>query len=101
MPKQDPASHMTLGEHLEELRRRLIIAILGLIPIVALALLFGTKMLAWILRPAMKALAAHGDAQQMILTDPLEGFSVYMRVATIASVVVGSPWLLYQLWKFV
>lgn len=101
MPKQDPEAHMPLGDHLDELRRRLIIALVGLLPIIALALVFGQRLLKFILEPAYDALAAHGDARQMILTGPLEGFSAYMKVSVIAAITLGSPWLLYQLWKFV
>lgn len=92
---------MSLGEHLEELRRRVIIALFGLVPIIILSMVFGTQMLSVIMEPVMDALAAHGDARQMILTGPTEGFAVYMKVAMLASVVVGSPWIIFQLWKFV
>ncbi len=92
---------MPLGDHLEELRRRLIIALVGLLPIIAVALVFGQQLLMFILQPAYDALLAHGDARQMILTGPLEGFSAYMKVSVIAAITLGSPWVLYQLWKFV
>ncbi len=101
MPKQDPQSNMPLGDHLDELRRRLIIALAGLLPIIAVALVFGQQLLKFILEPAYDALAAHGDARQLILTGPLEGFSAYMKVSVIAAITLGSPWLLYQLWLFV
>jgi sec-independent protein translocase protein TatC len=92
---------MPLGDHLDELRRRLLIALVGLLPIIALALVFGQQLLGFILEPAKDALAARGDARQMILTGPLEGFSAYMKVSVIAAITLGSPWLLYQLWLFV
>jgi len=101
MPKQEPEAQMTLGEHLEELRKRVIIALLGLIPIIILAFVFGKELLEVITRPVKDALLARGDAGQMILTGPAEGFAVYMKVAMLAAVVVGAPWLIYQLWKFV
>ncbi|HYE60783.1 MAG TPA: twin-arginine translocase subunit TatC [Phycisphaerales bacterium] len=92
---------MSLGEHLEELRRRVIIALLGLVPIIVLAFVFGKPLLDVITKPVTDALRAHGEAGQMILTGPAEGFAVYMKVAILAAVVVGAPWLIYQLWKFV
>jgi sec-independent protein translocase protein TatC len=92
---------MTLGEHLEELRKRVVIALLGLVPIVVLAFLFGKHLLDLITKPVKAALIAHGEAGQMIFTGVTEGFAVYMKVAMLAAIVVGAPWLVYQLWKFV
>lgn len=91
---------MTLGEHLDELRRRMIYAMLGLAPIVALAFYFGDHLLDFILEPARNAL--HHDNQPDITAfSPIETFSAYMRVSVIAAIVVGSPWIFYQVWRFV
>ncbi len=91
---------MTLGEHLDELRRRLIYALLGLFPIVGAALYFGEFLLNFILDPARRALS-RGDQPAITAFGPTETFSAYMRVSIIVAVVVGSPWIFFQLWKFV
>jgi sec-independent protein translocase protein TatC len=101
MAKRNTEAHMSLGEHLEDLRGRVIHALLGLIPIIVLALVFGKEILSFVLQPAYDALKDHGDSTQLILTGPLEGFGTYMKVSIIAAIIVGSPWVLYQLWKFV
>lgn len=92
---------MTLGEHLNELRRRLMVSILGLIPILILAMVFGQKLLALLLAPAQEALRQHNFPGALQTTSPLELFFTYFNVSLIAAVVVGSPWLLFQLWLFV
>ena len=92
---------MTFGEHLEELRSRLIVALLGLLPIILVAFGFGTWLLDFLVVPAQVALRERGLPPMLQATGPLETFGAYMRVAFIAAIVVGSPWLLWQLWIFV
>lgn len=96
----DP-SHMPLGDHLDELRRRLLYGLVGLVPIVVVALIFGERLLGFLLEPAQDALRRSGQSEMLQQTSPLEVFGTYMKVSLIAAAVVGSPWLLYQLWRFV
>jgi len=91
---------MTLGQHLDELRKRLVWALAGLVPLVALAFSFGEQLLQYVLAPARKALA-DSDQPDMVAISPLETFSAYMRVSFITALVVGSPWIFYQIWRFV
>ncbi|MDX2131081.1 MAG: twin-arginine translocase subunit TatC [Planctomycetota bacterium] len=102
MPAQKAnQSHMPLGDHLEELRRRLIWALAGLLPIAMVALGFGSYLLAFLVEPAKSALRDAGQPDMLIGTGPLETFATYMKVSLIAAVIVGSPWIIYQLWRFV
>jgi sec-independent protein translocase protein TatC len=101
MAKPQQQSVMPLGDHLEELRRRLLVAIYGLLPIVVVSLVFGKKLLEFLIGPAQEALRQAGQSPALQEVAPLETFSTYMRVSVIAAVIVGSPWLLYQLWLFV
>ncbi len=92
---------MSFGDHLEELRLRLILALLGIVPILILALSFSKPLLDAILKPALAALAAQGLPAQMLQTGPAETFLTTLKIAVIATILVGSPWLLYQAWLFV
>lgn len=96
----DPNS-MTLGEHLEDLRRRLIMAIIGLVPIFAMGLAISIPTLELLMLPVQRALRARGLPGELLSTAPMEPFFAYVRIAVVITVIVGSPWLLYQLWKFV
>lgn len=91
---------MPLGDHLEELRKRLIFAIYGLIPILVLALVFGKEILGIMLQPLTDALKSQGLGSPQA-TGPLETFGAYLKVSFIATFVVGGPWLFFQLWLFV
>ena len=94
-------SVMPFGEHLEELRTRLIFAILGIIPILIVALSFSKRLLGFIIEPALKALANQGLPALMLQTSPPETFLTTLKLAIVVTILVGSPWLLYQTWLFV
>jgi sec-independent protein translocase protein TatC len=92
---------MTFGEHLEELRKRILVALLGLIPVAIIGFAFGIPLLEFLVIPLKRELLAHGLPPILQATGPLETFSSYMRVSMAAAVIVASPWLLWQLWLFV
>jgi sec-independent protein translocase protein TatC len=89
---------MSLGDHLEELRIRLILAILGLAAAFFVCLIFGTWIISFIEMPYIKAV---GEDARLQTIAPTEGFVSYMGILMIAAVVVASPWIFYQLWLFI
>ncbi|MFI4917457.1 MAG: twin-arginine translocase subunit TatC [Phycisphaerales bacterium JB060] len=91
---------MPLGDHIEDLRRRLIIALLGLAPILLTALVFGRDLIDLMLIPLRAALKSRGLPPVVQVTGPMETFGAYLRVSIAVAVLVGLPWLLYQAWKF-
>lgn len=98
--KLDPNS-MTFGEHLEDLRRHIGLALFGLVPLFVLALVFGKPLLAILIRPVLAALREADLPAVMQATSPVETFGAYVRVAFIITLVLGAPWATYQLWRFV
>ncbi len=92
---------MPLGAHLDELRKRLILSLIGLVPILALALGFGEYILNFLIQPVERALENEGFPGSLIAVGPAEAFSTYMKVGVIVTIVIGLPWVLYQLWLFV
>ncbi len=96
----DPRS-MSFGEHLEELRRRLLIALAGIVPVFVVALVFGSSLLGFIIEPAQAQLKASGLPSKLIVTGPLEALGAWLRVAVVMTLVVGIPWIFYQLWLFI
>lgn len=97
----DHGHSMPLGEHLEELRRRLILCLVVIGPVFALALVIGRRLLAFLLLPVERALLRADLPPFLQATSPVETFAAYVKVSFILTVVVVSPWILYQLWKFV
>ncbi|HKV43739.1 MAG TPA: twin-arginine translocase subunit TatC [bacterium] len=89
----DREKHMTLVEHLEELRQRLQYAVLGLLIATGLGLVFVDTLLAILLEPA-------GHVKLTTLT-VLEPFLVKVKVAFLFGFAVSMPWILYQLYAFI
>lgn len=94
-------AEMPFGDHLEELRRRLMLALFGLVPALIGALAVGQQVLELLLVPVRAALRARDLPDALIATSPFEPFMAYVTVSFILALLVASPWILYQLWKFV
>lgn len=92
---------MTFGEHLEDLRLRILLALGGLAPLFIGALVFGKPLLTILIAPVLSALHDADLPAVMLATNPVETFGAYIRVATIVTLVTGSPWVIYQAWRFV
>ncbi len=86
-------TQMTLIEHLEELRQRLMYSVIGLLLASGLGFLFVNALLGLLLRPT-------GGMKLLTLT-VLEPFLVKMKVAFLFGFAVSMPWILYQLFAFV
>ncbi|MCA9274320.1 MAG: twin-arginine translocase subunit TatC [Phycisphaerales bacterium] len=92
---------MPLGDHLEELRKRLIWALLGLVPFLVIGIVIGRWVLDFMTIPVRRALADAGLPPVLQATSPIEVFGAYMKVAMILTILGGSWWVLIQLWKFI
>jgi len=92
---------MGLGEHLDELRSRLIWALLGLLPLLITAMYFADQLMLIMLKPLLKTLRDLGQPEVVQNTGVLEGFSAYLKLSLVVTIVVGVPWIIYQLWRFV
>jgi sec-independent protein translocase protein TatC len=81
-------SVMTFGEHLEELRTRLIRAILGLVLAMAVTLVFGEQIIVFIREPVDRALEksqlrrTEQKLEQLNITENVEGYSFFKSVWT-------------------
>jgi sec-independent protein translocase protein TatC len=88
------AEEATLGEHLEELRGRLIF-MLGAIALgTVAAFVFHGHILDWLNRPL-----PHGH-RQLLATGVAEPFTVSLTVSIYAGFVLALPVVLWQLWLF-
>jgi sec-independent protein translocase protein TatC len=89
---------MTLWEHLEELRRRLIICILTLLVGFVVCWFYRELIFSVVQAPFLKYVE-HGDRLSFIsLTEP---FFVYMKAAAFAAIIFTSPILISQVWFFI
>jgi sec-independent protein translocase protein TatC len=84
---------MTLLEHLNELRQRLIRATIALIIGVIFGTLFAQRVLKMVVAPL-------GD-QTPIAIAPIEATAVFFKVSIVIGLVIAMPFILYQLFMFV
>lgn len=98
----DPDEYrMTIGEHLEELRSRMIKALIGFVVIAGFCLYYGREVMSIFCAPAVDTLASYGLATQLFSEEPLDVFMSYIQISLISAGVLAAPWMLYQLWLFV
>jgi len=89
---------MSLGDHLEELRYRVILAVIGLAVALVASLFFGKTIISFLEKPYFMAM---GNQARMQVLGPAEGFISYMNISLVTGVIIASPWIFYQLWMFV
>lgn len=92
---------MTVGEHLEELRTRLLLAIAGLAVAVLGCLLAADKVMVFFCAPLNKQLLAHGLPPTIHYVDLTEPFMTYLKITMITAAAIAGPWMIYQVWLFV
>jgi len=100
-PPPDNPRQMTLGEHLEELRRRLIYALAGLAVAMGLTMIFGRQLIGVLEQPYMQVAKEQGLDSQLAVLSSTAAVIVYFNVALIAGAILASPWVFYQLWMFI
>jgi len=91
-------SKMSFLEHLEELRKRLIVSVIAIFVAFLACWNFADRIFAIIQEPLTKFLPNGDKLAYTKLTDP---FFLYMKVAFFAGLFVASPVILLQLWLFI
>ena len=93
---------MSFLEHLEELRSRIIRALVGIAVAFALSLFYSNQLWVIIVQPAAKALTSLGYAPDLVFTSPMESFTIiWFKLPLLCSIFIASPWVLYQVWAFI
>ena len=92
---------MSFGDHLEELRTYLILALVGVVIGTVFSLVFGREILELIYRPLLIAQHANGLSPHLQVLSPTGAFTAYLKIAFLSGLIIGMPWVLYQVWRFV
>ena len=90
---------MTVIEHLSELRRRIIISMIGFMFAAALAYWFAPDIIRFFLHYYKDV--THGKQNHFIFTGPIDGFVTRLKVATYAGFIGSAPIWLWELWRFI
>lgn len=98
----DPNQYqMSIGDHLEELRRRIILGMAGLLPAVIVCLIFGQQIVYILCRPLIIALQKNDISPQLYTHEAQDAFMVYVKICFIAAGALAGPWIIYQIWQFI
>lgn len=100
---KDPVDEyrMPLMEHLRELRRRLVVALIAATIGFCICFFFVNEIWAFLMAPMAGVLEASNKDAGMITTEPLEGFLTLLKVAGVAGIGLASPVIFWELWQFV
>ena len=89
---------MSFLDHVDELRKRLVLAVTAIFVGFLFAFSIITHLVAFVMRPLNEILPAGGE---FIYTEPTEAFFLYIKVAALVGLILAIPVVLYQLWLFV
>jgi sec-independent protein translocase protein TatC len=97
-----PEAKMTIWEHLEELRRRIVKAAIGVLGVTIVAWNFRERLLAELVKPYQRTWLAHFHKPLVLQTlAPADAFLGYFELSLTAAVVASAPIIFYQLWAFI
>lgn len=84
---------LTLIEHLSELRKRLIISFISLIVCSLASYNYINKIIEFVVKPA--------KGLEFIYLSPPELFIAYIKISLVLGLVLSSPVILFQIWRFI
>jgi sec-independent protein translocase protein TatC len=87
---------MSFLEHLEELRGRIIKALIAVGASFAVCWYFSVELFEFVSRPITRITGAI-----LVITDPTEAFTVYLKVCFVAALYLAAPFVLWQIWRFI
>src|ERR1700732_4520967 len=97
-----PLMHsMPLLAHLEELRKRIIFSVLGVLVGFLSCWSYADRIFGLMQQPIIHALRNHGLGGGLVYLNPTEPFNLYLEVGFVAGLFAPSPFVFYQLWLFI
>ena len=84
---------MSLMEHLDELRSRLVVAAIAVGITTIVAFIFDEQLIRYLLAPS--------GIQKCIALSPTENFTTYMRVALFSGIALAMPVILYEIFAYI
>jgi len=99
----DEFKKMTFSEHFDELRRRLLRCFYGVIAAFVVCYFFKLEIGELIQKPYfnLREMDEYKGLGLLQCIRPTEGFIFYIKASFFAAVLVNTPILLYQMWKFI
>jgi len=93
---------MTIGEHLEELRKRVILSTFAILAASVLAFVFIDDVMLFIRRPLDVIISEFPAGKvQLVQFKVFSGFVGAMKIAVFVGAIVAAPITLHQMWSFI
>ncbi len=89
---------LPITEHLEELRKRLIKALVAVFGLAIISYIFAEKILEVLLKPLLSSIP---EGSTLVFVNLTEAFIAYIKISILSGFVVASPYVFYQIWMFV
>jgi sec-independent protein translocase protein TatC len=90
---------MTLGEHIGELRQRVMVALTAFTVAAVVAWVFYPHIVTWLQHPyCVVAGPAHCH---LYVTSPLDGLSLRIKISAYGGIFLASPVILWEVWRFI
>jgi len=86
---------MSLMEHLDELRKRLIRSVIYLLLGFIVAFVFRIRLVTFIQKPLLDI------GLTMTMTHPTDAINFFITTSLLAGAILASPFILYQIWLFI
>jgi sec-independent protein translocase protein TatC len=126
---EGPGARMSFLEHLDELRKRLVVSVCALGVTFLIAFAFVDHLYDFVMRP-LAAMLPHGPGEalskidpnalkllspeqikalksvqdmsgKLIYTQPTEAFILYLKIAFLVGIILAAPVILWQVWLFI
>jgi sec-independent protein translocase protein TatC len=104
---EDDESAMSLVDHLEELRWRILKSLIAIVVGGIIAFIFRDPIIQFLQLPlpaqasAAQLVGQNGHVNRLITTGLAEGFTVYLKLSLAVGFLLGLPVTLYQTWAFI
>jgi Sec-independent protein secretion pathway component TatC len=92
---------MSFGDHLEELRRRVFLALAVPLPLAILLFFVSDPIIVWLYEPLDRVLEAFDLPRRLQSLGPAEVLGIKIKLSLILALVLSSPWIIWQVWLFV
>ena len=97
-PADPEEKRMSFGDHLEELRIRIILSLVGVVAATIVCLVFNKHVISFVLRPAFVVMRKYNQEPALQSLSPPDTFLIWIKIALLSGVVLSvnlvtiSPW---------
>ena len=101
MPIDPSEFTMSLGDHIDELRKRFILGLIVPLPLSILLFFIAHILVEWLLLPLQRVQLAWGFPPEVQVLSPPEFLMLELKLSIVLALVLSLPWLLWQGWCFI